>query len=89
MDFDDPWRIDPVMAERADEGERLPMPERSAGFEPLVFRTPAPERRHIGLHPRLVDENEAFWINAVLMLFPTRSSPRDIGTVLLSRQDRF
>lgn len=87
--IDHPRRVDPVMAERADESERLPMPEWSAGLESLAFWPPASERRHIGFHPGFVDENKAFWVNPVLMLFPARPFACNVGPILLRWQDCF
>lgn len=46
-------RIDPVAAQRGDEGHRLPMAIRHLGMEPLTDRRPTPERCHVGLGPLL------------------------------------
>ena len=86
---DHPWRVDPVVAERADEGQRLPTPEWSAGFEPLSFGAPAPERSHVGFHPCLVNEDKAFRVDAALTRLPARPFAGDVGAILLSRQDGF
>ena len=86
---DDPRRADPVVAQRRDEGHGLPMAERRRCFEPLPTRTPAAQRCHVGLDPRLVDEDQARSINLALMGFPACPLTSDVGTILFGRQDRF
>ena len=86
---DHPWCVDPVMAERCDEGLRLPMSEWHEGVEPLTFGAPASERSHVGLHPCLVDEDQAFGINLALMSLPAQALAGDVRSILLRWQDRF
>lgn len=49
-----PRCVDPVMAQRRDEGRRVPVAEGSCARQPLALRPPAPERCHVGLDPGLV-----------------------------------
>src|ERR1700726_2792409 len=46
-----PWCVDPVTAQRGQEGHRLPMAMRHMGDEPLAAGTPATQRRHVGFDP--------------------------------------
>ncbi len=86
---DDPWRADPVVAQRRDEGHGLPMAERRGCLETLPRRPPATQRRHVGFDPGLIDKDQARSINPVLMSLPARPFTRDIGAVLFGRPERF
>jgi hypothetical protein len=50
---------------------------------------PAPQRRHVGLGPGLVDEDQAGWIDPRLILLPTGSMARDVRPVLFAGQNAF
>ena len=82
-------RVDPVMAQRGEEGQRLPRAERGLGDELATALRPTPERGHVGLGPGLVDEDEALGIKPPLILLPLRPAPRDLRTTLLSGEQRF
>lgn len=86
---DHPGRIDAVMAQGGDEGERLPVAVRDARIEPLSAQAPATQGRHVGLDPGLVDEDQALGVNLALMGLPARALERDVGAGLLGRQHRF
>ena len=66
-----PRCVDPVMAKRRDEGRRVPVAERSGTRQPLALRPPAPERRHVGLGPGLVDEHKPRGVDLALMSLPS------------------
>ena len=85
---DEPGRVDAVMAQRGQEGHGLPVAVRHLGLEPLAARRPAPERRHVGLGPGLVDEDQAGRIDPVLILRPLRPPSRDVGTIPLAGDQR-
>src|SRR5439155_16061030 len=68
--IDDPGRADPIVAERRDERHGLPMTERRGCGETLTAWPPAAQRCHVGLDPRLVDEDQAGNINPALVGFP-------------------
>ena len=57
-----------VVAQRGQEGRGLPVAVRHFGLEPLPQRRPSAQRRHVGLGPGLVDEDQALGIDAVLIL---------------------
>ena len=81
--------VDPITAERRQEGHRAPMAIRYFGMEPLTDRRPAAQRRHVGLGPGLVDEDEASRIKPALILLPLLASPGDRGPELFGGQHAF
>ena len=87
--IDDPWRVDPIVAQGSEEGHRLPMTIRRLGFEPSAPDAPSPQGRHIGLGPGLIDENKPPGIDLPLIGFPARPLAGDIRPVLLARQNAF
>lgn len=83
------WSVDPVTAQRCEEGHRAPMAVRHLGMEPLTDRRPAAQRRHIGLCPGFVDEDEARRIKSALILLPLFAPPSDCRAELLGGQHAF
>lgn len=81
--------IDPVMPQSRDEGERLPVAIRNLGGETLAFWSPAAQRRHVGLHPGLVDEDQPAGSDSALVGLPALALPGDVRPVLLRRQSAF
>ena len=55
----------------------------------LALRPPAPDRRHVGLDPGLIDKYEARGIEMTARPLPAIAPPDDIGAMLLSREGRF
>jgi hypothetical protein len=49
--IDHPGRINPVVAQRGDEGQGFPMAVGRAGLKPSLSRPPAAQGRHVRLHP--------------------------------------
>jgi hypothetical protein len=82
-------RIDPVVTQRREEGERPPFAERSMGHELCPARRPAPDRRHVRLGPSLVDEDEASGIKPPLILLPLRAATGDRRARLLLGEQAF
>lgn len=78
--IDHPRGVDAVMAQRGDECQRFPMPMWHTGFKPLAARAPTSQGCHVGFDPCLIEENETFWINPVLIGLPTGSFASDIRT---------
>ena len=87
--FDEPWRIDPVMAQSRQEGHSLPAAVRNLGVKSVSARRPSPQRRHIGPGPGLVDEDQPLSFDAILILCPLDSSPRDLGSVAFASRHAF
>ena len=79
-----PWGIDAIVAQGSQEGHGLPAALRNLGVEPLTARRPSPERRHVGLGPGLVDEDQALRRDAVLVLDPLRPPAGDVGAILFA-----
>ena len=86
---DDPRRADPVIAQRRDKGHGLPMAEGRSCFETLPTRSPAAQRRHVGLDPGLIDEDQARSVNVALMGLPADPFTGDVGAILFGWPDRF
>lgn len=86
--IDEPWRLDAIMPKGSEEGHGRPAAMWHLGREALTARAPAAQRRHIGLGPSLVDEDEAGGIDPILVGLPLLASPRHIGTVALAGDQR-
>ena len=86
---DNAGSIDPVMPQSRDEGEGLPVAIRNLGGETLAFWSPAAQRRHVGLHPGLVDEDQPAGGDPALVGLPALALPGDVRPVLLRRQSGF
>jgi hypothetical protein len=67
----------------------LPVPVRRLSAQALTSRPPAMGADHVGFCPGLIDEDETGGINLSLTPFPACPSARDVGPVLLGRQQRF
>ena len=80
-----PWRLDTVMPQGSHEGHGLPMTMRHLSFDALPARCPAPKGRHVRLGPGLVEEHQTRGVNQPAILDPSSSMPRDIGAILLGR----
>ena len=80
---------DTVVTQPRQEGQGLPVPMRGFPDEPLAASAPASERRHVGLGPSLVDEDQAGRIDRRLMRFPARSPPGDVRPVLYAGKRGF
>ena len=85
----DPGRADPVMAERGDEGERTPVAVWGLRVQALAARSPAAQRRQVGLDPGLVEEDQTARVDLGLMPLPALALTRDVGPILLARPQRF
>ena len=83
------WGVDPIAAERREEGHRAPMAVGDLGMKPLANRRPAAQWRHVGLRPGLVDEDEASWIKPALVLLPLLASPGYLWPELFGGQHAF
>ena len=83
------WGIDPVTAERCEEGHRAPMTIGHFGMEPLAHRCPPSQRRHVGLRPGLIDEDQASRIKPALIFLPLLAPPGDRGSELFGGQYAF
>lgn len=86
---EDARRGEPLVAQGAEEGQRPPMGMRGERPQALTFEAPATQRRHVGLDPRLVDEDETFGIETPLQSPPSRAATGDILTPLFEGEQGF
>jgi len=80
---------EPIAAQRAEEGQRAPVAMRSEAAQALALRPPAAQRRHVGLDPRLVDEDQPAWIEAALPGTPALTPAGNVGPGLLKSEQCF
>jgi len=76
------------VAQGGHEGHGLPAAVRYLGFDALTAWCPAPQRRHIGFSPGLIDEHQPSAIDPIPILGPLRPPTGDIGTILLGGNQR-
>ena len=86
--LDEPRSGDAIVAQSGHEGHGLPAAVRHLGFDALTARRPAPQRRHIGFGPGLIDEHQPSGIDPIPILGPLRAPTGDIGTILLGGNQR-
>lgn len=82
-------RVDPVMAKRCEEGQRLPVAVRHLGTQPLASPAATMGAHHVGLGPSLVDEDEATGVKPSLVALPARPAARDVAPILFAGQHAF
>ena len=80
---------DAVMTQACEKRHGLPVAMRGFGVEPPAGCAPAAQRRHIGLGPRLVDEDEAAGIDPRLIFLPADTAAGNVRPVLLAWQEAF
>jgi hypothetical protein len=87
--IEQPWGITAIVTESGQESQGLPATLRHLGPEPQAARPPPSERRHVGLGPGFIDEDQAGGLDPGLMGFPLRPPSRDVGTILLAGEHSF
>ncbi len=87
--IDDEGSLDAVVAQGSDEGQGLPMPMWRIGLQGPPARSPATQRYHVRLDPRLVDEQQTPAIDTGLVSSPARSLTGDVWGVYARRPARF
>jgi hypothetical protein len=75
---------DSIAAQGSEEGHGFPMPLRHIGLQPLAFPAPAADRRHVGLSPSLIDEDQPGRINQGLIFLPPVASSGDVRSLLFA-----
>ena len=86
---DDQGSLDPVVPERGDKGECLPVAVRDLGRQPLAPRPPAAQRGHVGLDPGLVEKDQTAGSDTRLMGFPPPTLAGDVRAILFGGQRGF
>ena len=79
--IEEPGCLDAVMAQGRQEGQGAPFAVRDLCFQPLATRRPSPERRHVGLGPGLVDEDQALRRDAPAVLLPLGPPAFDVRAI--------
>jgi hypothetical protein len=87
--INDPRGINAIEAQGCDEGECLPVTVRNPRRQALSPRSPAAQRCHVGLDPGLVEKDEPFRVDAMLMGLPSLPLASDVWSILLGRQNAF
>lgn len=80
---EDAGRGELVATQCAQECQRAPVTMRGKGAQALALRTPAAQRRHVGLDPGLVDEHQPSGIETSLPCLPALTSAGNVGAGLL------
>lgn len=86
---EDAWGRKFVAAQRPDEGQRAPVAVRSKAAQTLALRSPAVVRRHVGLDPCLINEDQSGRVKARLKGTPTSSPAGNVGAGLLKGEQCF
>jgi hypothetical protein len=86
---DDAGRGDAVMPECRKEGHRAPMAVWNLSPERGPTSPPAMGTGHVGLCPRLIDEDETSRIDFKLVPLPPGPAARNVRSILLGREHGF
>ena len=86
---DDAGRGDAVMPECRKEGHRAPMAVWNLSPERGPTSPPAMGTGHVGLCPRLIDEDETSRIDFKLVPLPPGAAAGDVRAILLGREHGF
>ena len=81
--------VDPVVAQRGDEGHGAPVAVGGLGAEGPSPGIPAVRADHVGLGPGLVNEDQPRWIKPSLIFFPPQALAGDVRTILLGGEHGF
>ena len=76
-------------AQCTEECQGSPVTMRRKRLQTSALRTPAPDGRHVGFDPGLVDEDQPFRIEMVLQGLPPLSPASDVGAGLFKGEQRF
>jgi hypothetical protein len=85
---DQPRCGDAIVPQGGEEGHGLPAAVGCRAGQPLSTRRPAAKRRHVGLGPGFVDEDQARGVDAVLVGDPLQAATRYIRPVALTGDQR-
>ena len=80
-------RIDAVIAKSGKERRGFPLALRDLVDEALSLRRPAAKPGHVGLGPRLVDEDQTPGIDAALIVSPSFAVATYVRAILLARDE--
>jgi len=86
---EDTGRSQPIVPQGTQECQRAPVAMWRKRPQTLSFWSPPPDRRHVGLDPGLIDEDQPLGIEVLLQAPPSLSSAGNIGTSLFKGEQRF
>ncbi|MGY4473638.1 hypothetical protein ACVILL_001052 [Bradyrhizobium sp. USDA 3364] len=87
--LDEPWRINPVVAQGRQEGHGLPAAVRNLGRKSVPAQGPSPKRSHVGPGPGLADKDQPLSFDATLILCPLGSPASHLGTIAFASRHAF
>ena len=85
---DEPWCAEPIVTQSGQEGHGLPAAVWRFAWQPLSAGRPSAQRRHVGLGPGFVDEDQARRVDAPLIGHPLQAAARYIRPVALAGNQR-
>jgi len=85
--IEDARRIEAIDPESGKKCHGLPVAMRNPSEKPLTAHCPSADRRHVGLRPRLVDEDKPLGVEATLIPLPPRPPSCHVRPLLLGRTD--
>ncbi|MBB4351852.1 hypothetical protein GGE35_005643 [Rhizobium cellulosilyticum] len=86
---EDTRRCQPIVPQGTQECQRAPVAMWRKRSQTLASWSPAPDRRHVGLDPGLVNKHQSLRIEVLLQGLPSLSSAGNIGTSLFKGEQRF
>lgn len=86
---EDARRGEAVEPQGAEEGQRAPMSVGRKAAQAFAAWSPTAQRSHVGLDPRLIDEDQLAGIEAGLKGAPTLPAACNVGARLLKGEQRF
>src|SRR5687768_6143318 len=86
--IDEPRCGELIVTQSGQEGHGLPAAVGRLAWQALSARRPSAQRRHVGLGPGFVDEDQTAGIDAPLVGHPLQPSPRYIRPVALAGDQR-
>jgi hypothetical protein len=86
---EDARRGQAIAAQGADKGQGAPVAMRSKAAQRFAFLPPSAQRRHVGLDPCFIDEDQPSGIEAPLKGSPSLSPASNVGAGLLKGEQSF
>src|SRR5690348_17725198 len=80
---------EPIATQSTQEGQCAPVAVGGEAAQPLALRAPSAQRRHVGLDPGFVDEDQPLWIEIGLPGSTALTPARDVGAGLLKGEQGF
>ena len=87
--IEDARRGQAIPSQGADEGQGTPVTVRGEAAQTFALGSPSAQRRHVGLDPCFIDEDQPPGIKASLKGPPSPTPARNIATCLLKGKQRF